>query len=104
MQYVQRQNTTGFYYLKYSMETTLPPLKKKKMLLSVHPMNGCMQQRRAYLSDWESDCTIYQFCDLGQIILFLCVMFWGQKDARDSLQCVTVMLVKKLHGPLLQRS
>lgn len=52
MHYVQRQNTTRFYYLKYSVETTLPPLKKK-LLLSVHPMNGCMPQGRAYLSDWK---------------------------------------------------
>lgn len=55
-------------------------------------------------SDWESDCAVYQFCDLEQIIMFSCVMLWGQKDARDSLQCVNIMLVKKMLGPLLQRS
>lgn len=35
---------------------------------------------------------------------YSCVLFWGQKDARDSLQCVCVMPVKKLDGPKLQRS
>lgn len=36
----------------------------------------------------------YLLFDLGKIILFLCVMFWGQTDAKDSLQWVNVMLVK----------
>lgn len=53
----------------------------------------------AHLSRWESDChSLPAFYNL--IVLFLCVMFWRQKDARDSLQCVNVMLVKSL----LQRS
>lgn len=53
---MQRHNTTRFHYREHSVDTAPDPhpylLKSDCVLLSVHPMNDCMQQRGA------SDCAI----------------------------------------------